>query len=101
VKVIFSSLFKRDMLEAEARYAEISPRLAEDFHVRVKEVVRVIIKWKGGDHVGAHGYPGRKCRPFPHVVYYEIKGDKLFVLGLVHERRRPDYLRENLEEKLG
>jgi hypothetical protein len=31
------------------------------------------------------------------VVYYEIEGDSLYILGLVHERRHPDYLRENLE----
>jgi hypothetical protein len=101
VKVIFSSLFKRDLLEAETRYLEKSPRLGEDFHERVKEAVRVIIKWKGGDHVGPHGFPCRRCRPFPYLVYYEIKGEVLYVLGVVHERRHPNYLREGLQEKKG
>ena len=101
MNVVFSSFFKRELLEEESRYAAISPRLGDDFHQRVKEAVRVIIKWKGGDHVGPHGFPCRKCRPFPHLIYYNIEGDTLFVLGLVHERRHPNYLRENLEEPSG
>ena len=101
MKVIFSTLFKRDLLEAESRYSETSPRLGEDFHERVKEAVRAIIKWQGGDHVGPHGFPCRRCRPFPYLVYYEIKGVRLHILGVVHARRHPDYLREKLSEEKG
>ena len=101
MKVFISSLFKHDLLEAETRYSEISPRLGDDFHARVKEAVRVVIKWRGGDHVGPHGFPCRRCRPFPYLVYYEIQGESLYILGVVHERRHPDYLRENLEDKKG
>ena len=58
MKVIFSSFFKRGLLEEESRYASISPR-------------------------------------------YQIEDETLYVLGLVHERRHPDYLRENLEKEKG
>lgn len=68
MRVVFSSLFKKDLLDAETRYADISPRLADEFHTRVKEAVRAIIRWQGGDHVGPHGYPCRKCRPFPYIL---------------------------------
>ncbi len=98
MRVVFSSLFKEDLTEAESRYASISPRLGDDLHARVKEAIRTIIRWKGGDHVGPHGYPSRKCRPFPYIVYYEIDGDTLHVLGLVHERRHPNYLHRKLGE---
>jgi hypothetical protein len=96
VKVVFSSLFKQDLREAVVRYAKVSPKLGEEFTERVKESVRTILRWGGGDHVGIHGFPCRKCRPFPYLIYCEIKGDSLFVLGLVHERQRPDYLSRNL-----
>jgi hypothetical protein len=98
VKAIFSALFKQDLLEAESRYSEISPRLGEDFHERVMEAVRTIIRWEGGDHIGPHGFPCRQCRPFPYLVYYEIRSRTLYVLGVVHARRHPDYLREKLSE---
>ena len=32
---------------------------------------------------------------------YQIEDETLYVLGLVHERRHPDYLRENLEKEKG
>lgn len=98
MKVVFSSLFKRDLLEAGTRYGAISPRLGEDFHDRVKEAVRTVVARQGGDHVGPHGFRCRKCRPFPYLVYYEIEGETLYVLGLVQERRHPDYLRGELPE---
>lgn len=98
MNVVFSSFFKQELLDAESRYTEISERLGDDFHARVKEVVRGISKWKGGDHVSPHGFPCRKCRPFPYLVYYQIEGDTLYVIGLVHERRHPDFLQRTLGE---
>jgi hypothetical protein len=51
VNVVFSTFFKQELLHAESRYAEISERLGDDFHERVKESVRVVVKRKGGDHI--------------------------------------------------
>jgi hypothetical protein len=95
--VIFSSLFKKDLLDAETRYAAISSELSDDFHRRTREIVSAVIRWRGGDHVGPHGFQCRRCRPFPFLLYYHLEGDTLFILGLVHERRHPDYLRDKLE----
>jgi hypothetical protein len=97
VKVVFSSVFKADLLEADTRYMALSTRLGSDFYERVKENVRVIIQRGGGDHVGPHGFPCRRCRPFPLLVCYQIENDVLYILGLVHERRHPDYLKEKLK----
>ena len=96
--VRFSSVFKSHLLEAEEKYATISPKLGEDFHLRVIEAVRTIVVRSGGDHVGPHGFPCRKCRPFPYLVYYEIEGDDLFFLGMVQERRHTDYLKAELQK---
>jgi hypothetical protein len=99
--VRFSSTFKADLLQEETRYAAISERLGHDFHERVKEAVRVIVRRRGGDHNGPHGFPCRKCRPFPFLVYYQIEGDDLYMLGLVHERRHPEYLKNKLVDDPG
>jgi len=32
------------------------------------------------------------------MLYYEIEADTPYVLGLVHERRHPEHLRERLKE---
>ena len=96
MRVVFSSLFRQDMRKEAGRYTEILPRLGEDFEARVKTAVRTVLRWQGGDHVGPHGFPCRRCRPFPYLLYYKIEGDTLYVLGLVHERRHPDFLKERL-----
>ena len=95
MKIVFSSLFKEDLAEATEKYALISPRLGDDFYARVKECIRAIVRWRGGDHVGPHGYPCKRCRPFPYLLYYEITGDVLHIIGLVHAQRHPSYLTRN------
>ena len=96
MRVVFSTLFQKDLREAGARYADISPKLGEEFHERVREATLTIIRRGGGDHVGSHGFPCRKCRPFPYLICYQLEGENLFILGLVHERRHPDHLRNQL-----
>jgi hypothetical protein len=98
VNAVFSSDFKKDLLGEETRYAEVSERLAGDFHERVAGLVREVIKWKGGDHDGPHGFPCRRAKPFPFYVYYQIEGDTIYFLGLVHERRHPHFLKARLSE---
>jgi hypothetical protein len=100
VKIVFSSAFREDLLRESVRYTEISPRLGEEFSERVKAAIRTVARWQGGDHVGPHGFPCRRCRPFPLLLYYQIEGETLYMLGLVHERRHPDFLKDKLGEKL-
>lgn len=101
MKIVFSSLFRQELEIETRRYAQILPRLGDDFTERVKAAVQTIARWKGGDHVGPHGFPCRRCRPFPYLVYYQVDGNTLYVLGLVHERRHPDFLKERLSDQGG
>jgi hypothetical protein len=69
-----------------------------ELDAQVQGVIRVIANRKGGDHVGPHGHPCRRCSPFPYLVYYRITGETLYILGFIHERRHPDYLRRALKD---
>jgi hypothetical protein len=97
VKAIFSTQFKADLAVAEKKYAEISVRLARSFRERATEQAREIIEWKGGDHVGPHGFPCRRTRPFPFYICYAVEKETIYFLGLVHERRHPDFLKRLLK----
>jgi hypothetical protein len=96
VNLLFSSRFKDDLLIADTYYFRVSNRLGSEFHDRVKETIRTIVRFGGGDHVGPHGYKARKAEPFPYIVYYERNGDDLNIFALVHERRHPDLLKGKL-----
>jgi hypothetical protein len=97
VKARFSKRFKDDLLREETKYAKMSQRLASAFRERVAGQTREIIKWKGGDHAGPHGFRYRRTKPFPFYIYYAVEGDPIYFLGLVHERRHPDYLKKRIE----
>lgn len=94
MKAVFSSQFRDDLVREEEWYHEISERLAGAFRERVAGQTREIIRWRGGDHVGPHGFPCRRTKPFPFFIYYQVQGDTICFLGLVHERRHPDFLKE-------
>ena len=95
--VRFSSVFKGDLLAAGTRYAALSPKLGDDFLLRVKEAVRTAVMRGGGDHVGRMD-SGAEMSPVPYLAYYEREGDDLFVLGLVQERKHPDSLQSELKK---
>ena len=94
MKAVFSSRFKSDLLAAEEKYRDISDRLASELRERIAGQAREIIRWNGGDHVGRHGFPCRRTKPFPFYIYYEVRNDTIWFLGLVHERRHPDFLKQ-------
>ncbi len=97
MNAVFSSLFKKDLVEAETRYYSISDRLGSDLHERVKNAVRSIIRLEGGDHVGPHGFPCKRCRPFPFYICYQIEGNTVYFIALVHEARHPDFIKDRKE----
>ena len=99
MRVVLGAVFKRGRAKARRYYAATSEPLAEKFDKAVKEVIRTIAQRNGGDHVGTHGYPCRRCSPFPYLVYYRITGDSLRILGVIHEGRHPDFLRRELEDR--
>ncbi len=37
------------------------------------------------------GYRRVNCPAFPYYVAYVIRGDKIVVMAIAHERRKPDY----------
>lgn len=99
MKAVFSTRFKADLDTEAARYRSISERLASAFMERVAGQSREIIKWKGGDHIGPHGFPCRRTTPFPFYICYSVDGDTVYFLGLIHERRHPDFLEARLGNK--
>ena len=101
MKAVFSIRFKADLAREEARYAEISVRLSGDFRERVAGLAREVIRWRGGDHLGPHGFPCRRTKPFPFYLYYKVEGETIYFLGLVHERRHPSFLKEQISEAGG
>jgi hypothetical protein len=96
VKLLLASNFKDDLLIADTYYFRISNRLGSEFHERVRETIRTVVRFGGGDHVGPHGFKARKAEPFPYIVYYEYDGESLNILALIHERRHPNFLKQKL-----
>lgn len=98
MRAVFSSRFKADLAKEEAKYEAASPNLGKRLRKRVAEEAKEIIRKNGGDHIGPHGHPCRRPSPFPYYIYYAIRGDTLYFLALVHERRHPHFLKQRKSE---
>lgn len=83
MKAVFSTRFRADLLREEIKYREVSERLATALRERVAGQVSEVIRW-------------RRTKPFPFFIYYKLQGEAIHFLGLVHERRQPDFLRKQL-----
>ena|SRR5438128_2083106 len=99
VKEVFSRRFQSDLLKEENWSRQVSERLASAFRQRIADQTHEIIEWKGGDHVGPHGFPCRRTKPFPFYIYYAVERDTIYFLGLVHERRHPDFLKKQIKSE--
>lgn len=94
MKAVFSSRFKADLLAAEKKYEKISENLVRSLRERIVRHVRDVMRRGGGDHVGPHGFPCRRAKPFPFYIYYKVDSGTIFFLALVHERRHPAFLKK-------
>jgi hypothetical protein len=39
-------------------------------------------------------FPVAEQRPFPFYICYNVESETIYFLGLVHERRHPDFLKD-------
>ena len=92
-RIEFHPEARAEALEAEAWYSERDPLVAARFAVELERAVDAIaeapLAWP------SQGPGTRRCllRNFPHEVVYRILVDRVEVIAVAHQRRRPGYWR--------
>ena len=84
--------------EAQAEYLEVlaylrlhAPSAVSPFEADVKEAVAFIEKYPEGAPVERGNIRCKLLRRFPYELYYAIEPERLRVMALAHQRRRPGY----------
>jgi len=91
MKVVFSRLAVRELQDAIAFYEIEKPGLGGRFKTELKKAVRRIVDFPNAWSVERGDV--RKCllHRFPYKVLYSIESDRVFVIAVAHQHRRPDY----------
>lgn len=82
-----------EALEAEAWYSDRDPAVGKAFSIELERAIDSIAEapftWP------AHGKGARKrlLRKFPYTVVYRILTDRVQVIAIAHQRRKPGYWR--------
>jgi toxin ParE1/3/4 len=82
-----------EALEAEAWYAERDPSVAVTFTVELERTVDAIADAPLAWPPHGDGTRRRLLKKFPYSVVYRILADRLQVIAVAHQRRRPGYWR--------
>ncbi len=93
MKVEFHPLAVKELSDAALFYEGKARGLGDDF---VNEVQRLLEVLQTHPELGRSA-PGAvrtvSTRRFPYTIIYRASGDRLFLLAIAHQRRRPRYWR--------
>ena len=91
MRVVVATPARQELANAIEFYAAEAPALAEDF---VEEFEAAVHQLETLPQSGApyhHGTRRLLFRRFPFSMIYRVKSDRIEVVAIAHQRRRPDY----------
>ena len=93
MKLTFHRLVQREVNNAVRWYAERRDGLGDDFFAKFTTALEHIVANPEGQGLwlGSRTVRRAKLTRFPYAVLYEILPDKIRILCLRHDRRRPSY----------
>lgn len=97
MKVEFLAAAESDLADATSYYNEQSEGLGYEFVAEVKETIGRIIQFP--DAWQPVSRRARRCRMkrFPYGVVYQLRGDLVLVVAVMHLRRHPDSWKRRLQ----
>lgn len=80
----YHPFFEADVIDAAAWYDQRSPLIGAAFVVEVSRAVHELTQDPGRRSVVDFGVPYWPVSRFPFVILYDLHGDELLVLGVMH-----------------
>lgn len=77
-------------------YEESEPGAAIKFFAALERTYQKIALAPEGYPEVQPGVRRRRAEPYPYLVYYQVRGDGVLILRVVHGHRHPDTWREEV-----
>lgn len=91
MNVIFHDEALEEMLESARYYEERLKGLGWDFLTAVEQTIQRISASPEAGSIHRRDIRKRLIRGFPFTVLYSVKPDHIFVVAVMHQRRKPAY----------
>ena len=95
-RIRFHELAGKELLDARDYYDDLVYRLGEKFVIEIEKCLNVI-------KVNPFAYPVviqnvRKAVviKFPYSILYRVEKDKIYILAIMHQKRKPKYWAERV-----
>ena len=85
-----------EYLEAFSGYASESPTLADGFERDVARSIALIVQHPKGSPVVRRGIRRRVLHRFKYSLFYAIEPDRIRIVAVAHQHRRPRYWTKRL-----
>lgn len=97
MKVEFLAAAEADLADAVSYYNAQSEGLGYEFAAEVKQTIGRIVLFPDAWHPLSRRT--RRCRTkrFPYGVVYQVRGDMILLVAIMHLRRHPDAWKQRLD----
>ncbi len=94
LRAVIRAEAKRDIREARKWYRKISPLLADDFVAAVEEAINSAKERPAAYQLVHRSFRRVVLRRFPYSLFYDLMGERLVVVAVLHQARDPELLEE-------
>jgi plasmid stabilization system protein ParE len=98
MEVKFNELAVREMNDAIAYYELQYSGLGAAFKVEIKKAVDRIIKYPKAWTIVDEDIRKYILHKYPYNVYYSLEKDRLYIIAIAHQHRKPNYWIDRFEE---
>jgi hypothetical protein len=99
MKIVFLPPAKTELAEAVSYYNTQSEGLGYDFAAEVRRTLERILQYPDAWHKLSKRT--RRCRTnrFPYGVIYQVRPDRLLIVGIMHLSRNPETWKSRLKSE--
>lgn len=90
-RVVYHRLAAKKLVKAATSYEAARPLLGDQFLDAVDPALRLAQTQPGLGLPGRAGTRSRRVRRFPYRLVYLEQPDRLWIVAVAHQSRRPDY----------
>ena len=98
-RIVLQSEAKAELRKARRWYHKRQPGLGDEL---LEEVLEALDRIERDNETGMRyedtGYRFHVLHRFPYVIYYECLPDRVRIVAIAHERRRPGYWKKRKAE---
>lgn len=101
MKIEFQSEADEEFREAARYYESEAPGVGLAFVVEMHKAVADIAEFPLTAQIVRASIRKKVLRHFPYNILYSVDSDKVVIIAVAHQRRRPNYWRNRLKKQVG